>query len=217
MSVMAPIFPIRLLMLVLPVAIAAGILGLAGARGGGFLKKQGAAWAITGVMILCAIGIGYAKAPINNPVPDVPQSTPPVARETIPPASSQSYVRDDAGVLARDTVASLDALNDKLWEHYQVSIGVVTCNYGRDDLGDYALKRAEEMGLGGYDFIVALDIRGDNYWLVQGADLMDDFTDGDCSDYAYDYMEDAFAAGDYDRAVLDLTQALEAWYGTYFG
>ena len=215
---MTPVFPIRLLMLVLPVAIAAGILGFAGTRGVSVFKKQGAAWVITGAMILCAIGIGYAKAPVFDPIPEVSQSAPP-ASETIPPGYNPTtlYIRDDANVLSASTENELASRIAGLFNRYGVAIGVVTCNYGRDDLGDYALKRAEEMGLGGYDFIVALDIRGDNYWLVQGSDLMDDFTDGDCSDYAYDYMEDSFAAGDYDRAVLSLTQALETWYEGYFG
>lgn len=72
-------------------------------------------------------------------------------------------------------------------------------------------------GLGGYDFLVALDIAGENYWLVQGDDIRRVFTDDDCSDYAYDCMEKHFAAGDYDNAVLKLTKALEDWYGNYYG
>ena len=80
----------------------------------------------------------------------------------------------------------------------------------------YLSKRAEEMGLGGYDMIVALDISGDNYWLIQGNDLRRDFTDSDCSDYAYEYMEYDFARGMYGDALLDLTEALEIWYGNYF-
>lgn len=111
---------------------------------------------------------------------------------------------------------TLDQRNQRLDERYGVVIGVVTFNYGRDDLGSFALKCAENMGLGGCDMIVVLDISGDNYWLLQGNDLRRDFTDQDCSDYACDYMEDYFVRGMYDDAVLDLTEALEAWYGTYY-
>lgn len=212
---MMPVFPIRLILLVIPVVIAAVILGVgsgrsASGKGGGFCKKQGVAWVITGVIILCAIGIGYAKAPFHDPVPDYPS-------QTVPPAGANSFVWDEAGVLSSQTVRTLDERNQELWERYQVSIGVVTCNYGRDDLDEYAMKCAEEMGLGGYDMIVALDISGDNYWLIQGNDIRRAFTDQDCSDYAYDYMEDYFARGMYDDAVLDLTLALEAWYANYYG
>ncbi len=173
-------------------------------------KTQAGAWLFTIVMVTAAIDIGYAKSPLagtQEPRPDVPNA----------PASADSYVWDDANVLSGQTERELDERNERLWNNYNVTIGVVTCNYGKDDLDQYAMKRAEEMGLGGYDMIVALDISGDNYWLIQGNDLRRDFTDSDCSDYAYDCMEKHFAAGDYDNAVLKLTKALEDWYGNYYG
>lgn len=213
---MMPIFPIRLILLVLPVALAAIILAAAGKRGTGVFKKQGVAWGITVLMIFAAIGIGYAKAPANYPVPepDMPlQTIPPAAA---PPASADSYVWDNARVLSARTVRELDQRNEKLWWYCSATIGVVTCNYGGDDLYSYAMQCAEDMGLGGYDMIVALDISGDNYWLLQGNDIRRDFTDNDCSNYANDYMEEFFARGDYDGAVLSLTEALEAWYGSYY-
>ena len=204
-----PVFPIRLLMLALPVAIAAVILAFAGGRGVNVLQKQGVAWGLTALMIAAAIGIGFAKAPtFDHPIPD-----PGLLQG---PGAFPSYVRDDAGVLSDGTERTLYERNLRLYGDYGVVIGVVTCNYGRDDLYDYALNRAQAMDLGGYDFIVVLDIRGENYWLVQGADLVGDFTDDDCGDYAWNYMEQAFAGGDYDSAVLKLTQALEDWYGRYF-
>lgn len=175
-------------------------------------KTQAGAWLFTVVMVIAAIGIGYAKAPAHSPDP-----RPDYPSQTIPPAASNSCVWDNARVLSDKTVRTLDQRNDRLWDNYGVSIGVVTCNYGGDDLYDYALQCAGDMGLNTCDMIVVLDIQGSNYWLVQGADMTRDFTDQDCSDYAYDYMERPFAKGDYDKAVLELTEALEAWYGVYYG
>ena len=214
-----PVFPIRLFMIVLPLVIAGGVLAYAGTRGVNVFKKQGVAWGLTALMIVAAAGIGYGKAiAFNDPIPGAPQSNPPV-RETVPPGydPAASYIRDGANVLSIHTENVLANRVAGLIDRYGVVIGVVTCNYGRDDLYNYAMDCAEDMGLTGLDFIVVLDIRGDNYWLVQGADLADDFTDDDCSDYAWNYMEQAFAAGDYDRAVLDLTEMLQLWYGVYFG
>ena len=172
-------------------------------------KTQAGAWLFTIVMVTAAIDIGYAKSPLagtQEPRPDVPNA----------PASADSYVWDDANVLSGQTERELDERNERLWNTYSVTIGVVTCDNERD-LGDYALACAEKMGLGGYDFLVALDIAGENYWLVQGDDIRRVFTDDDCSDYAYDCMEKHFAAGDYDNAGLKLTKALEDWYGNYYG
>lgn len=202
-------------LLVLPWAalgVALAVVAAGAVTGKNVFKKQGVAWVLTIVMVCVSIGIGYAKTPVKPP------ANQPEPMETRAPAAypADSLVWDNAGALSDQTERELDQRNERLWNSYQVSIGVVTCDNERD-LGDYALGCAEKMGLGGYDFIVALDIAGENYWLVQGADMTRDFTDDDCSNYAYDYMEDFFARGMYDDAVLDLTEALEAWYETYYG
>jgi len=63
---------------------------------------------------------------------------------------------------------------------------------------------------------VVLDIKGDNYWLVQGAGLQNLFTDDDCGDYAWNYMETDFARGDYGEALLSLVDALSDWYEDHY-
>ena len=194
-------------MLLLPVAIAAAVLAAVSQRGRAVFQKQGVAWGLTALMVVAAIGIGYAKAPVNNPTPE------PGLQQG--PGSYPSYVRDDANVLSSQTERDLAERNQRLWERHSVTIGVVTCNYNRDDLYNYAEKQFEKMDLGGYDMIVVLDIKGDNYWLYTGDSVAWDFTDDDCSDYAYSYMEDYFVRGMYDDAVLELTAALEDWYGSY--
>lgn len=196
-------------MLALPVAIAAAVLAAASKRGSGVFKKQGVAWGLTVLMIFAAIGIGYAKAPFNGPVPEPGYPT-----QTAPPPASGSFVWDDANALSDRTVRELDERNDRLWDRHNVTVAVVTCDNQRE-LGEYAYRQAEKMGLGGYDMVVALDIRGDNYWLLLGSDVGRDFP-YDPSEYAYEYMENAFVRRDYDGAVLELTKALEDWYGKQY-
>ena len=192
------------------IGVALAVVAAGAATGKNVFKKQGVAWLITIVMVIAAVGIGYANAPFNGPVSE------PAAQPSSAPPASGSFVWDDANALSDRTVRELDQRNDRLWDRYSVSIGVVTCNYGRDDLDEYAMQCAEDMGLGGYDMIVTLDISGENYWLIQGNDIRRDFTDDDCSDYAYECMEFSFAREDYDDAVLELTKALEDWYGDYY-
>ena len=195
---MAPGLPL----LILPVAVAVAILVFVGGRGVSVLKKQGVAWGLTALMIVAAIGIGNIKA---------------LASSRTPEAAPQPYVRDDAGVLSYNTLTQLTQRNQRLYDRYGVVIGVLTCKYGRNDLYDYAIDRAEEMGLDIYDFVVVLDIKGREYGIIQGIELVSVFTGDDCDRYAWDYMADAFAEGDYDRAVRDITEMLELWYGIYFG
>lgn len=214
---MMPIFPIKLLLLAVPVVIAAGVLGLAASKGGG-LKNQGVAWLLTALMVVAAVFIGIGRSPLNNPKQDAAPA-PTVSLQQGPgtaPDLSESFVWDNAQVLSRDTVRQLDQRNERLWRSCSVTIGVVTCDYGGDDLYGYAMQCASDMGLGGYDMIVVLDIQGDNYWLLQGNDVRGEFTDNDSSNYAYEYMERDFARGDYDSAVLSLTKALEDWYERHY-
>lgn len=204
----------RILLFILPwaaIGIALAIVAAGAVMGKNVFKKQGVAWLTTIVMVVVGIGIGYAKAPVNNPKPDAM----PAPLPTSAPSASGSFVWDDANVLSNRTERELDERNERLWDNYSVTVAVVTCNYGRGDLGEYAMECAEDMGLGGYDMIVVLDIAGDNYWFQLGGDVDRDFPD-DPSDYAYEYMERSFARGDYDDAVLELTKALEDWYGDYY-
>lgn len=175
-------------------------------------KKQGFAWAAAIVMIIAAVAIGRGEAGAA-PTPDRPEPVPTGSVEQpVRDVSGVSYyIRDDAGVLSQSTLDTVNDRNAQLKSDMDVGIGVVTCNSG-GDLYTVALDYAEDMGLGSYDFIVVLDISGENYWLMQGADLVSYFSDDDCSDYAVTYMERDFAKGNYNSAVLSLTAALSQWY-----
>ena len=190
------------------IGIALAVVAAGAATGKNVFKKQGVAWLITIVMVIAAVGIGYANAPYNGPV------TEPAPQPSSAPHASGSFVWDDANALSARTIRELDERNDRLWERHNITVAVVTCDNQRE-LGEYAYRQAEKMGLGGYDMIVALDIQGDNYWLLLGNDVDRDFP-YDPSEYAYEYMENAFVRRDYDDAVLELTKALEDWYGKQY-
>ena len=172
-----------------------------------FFRKQSVAWILTILMILFAVGFGLAKAR-RTAQPDPPSS--------YSDGSDSWYVYDDAGVLSASTERTLRERNRQLYESMDVVIACVTTDYGRDDLYDFAMDYAGSIGLGQYDFIVVLDISGENYWLIQGSGLVDLFSDADCQAYAWDYMEGAFAQGDYGTALLNLTQALADWYAGHY-
>lgn len=200
----------RIALFILPCAALGILLGvLVGGvkKGTNIFKLPAVAWMLTGVMVVIAIGIGIEKSSAT-PVPE------PAPRPSSAPAATDSFVRDDANALSAQTERELALRNERLWERHNITVAVITCDNQRD-LGDYAYRQAVNMGLGGYDMIVALDISGDNYWLLLGADVDKDFP-YDPSDYAYDYMEDFFVRRMYDDAVLRLTEALEDWYGSYY-
>ncbi len=167
------------------------------------LKRTGVAVLLTVVMIVAAVVIGLARRPGHN----------------LPAAESGAstwYVSDQAGVLSSSAIRQLQENNRTLDSSMGVVIGCITCNYGKNDLYNYAMDQAEKMGLGANDFVVVLDISGENYWLVQGSGLVDLFTDDDCAAYAWEYMEQPFAQGDYSQALLSLSDALTQWYESHY-
>ena len=167
------------------------------------LKRTGVAVLLTVVMIVAAVVIGLARRPGHN----------------LPAAESGAstwYVSDQAGVLSSSAIRQLQENNRTLDSSMGVVIGCITCNYGKNDLYNYAMDQAEKMGLGANDFVVVLDISGENYWLIQGSDLVDLFTDDDCAAYAWEYMEQPFAQGDYSQALLSLSDALTQWYESHY-
>lgn len=177
------------------------------------LKKQGVAWAATILMIAAAVGIGKAKSPAMpspwEPGNDIVEIIPPDEDVTLVDFVS---VYDEADVISAAGEQNLQERNADLMSNFNSMIAVVTVNESAENLGQFALDYADSIGLSASDFIVVLDISGDNYWLVQGAGLVDVFTDQDCSDYAWDYMENDFALGYYEDAVLNLVDGLADWY-----
>ncbi len=171
-------------------------------------KKQGVAWVITAVVILIAIGIGGVRAETPTPGPgyvDTPAPTVAV------PADDAYCVRDYAGVLSYSEIETLSQVNRKLVNDLDVVVGCVTVNYG-GDLYQYALDMAADMNLKENDFIAVLDISGENYWLLQGEGIIDLFSDEDCGDYTWTYLESDFARGNYGEGLIKLQDALADWY-----
>lgn len=166
-------------------------------------RRTGVAVLLTAMMIILAVGIGLARRPGRAGHISASENAP-------------WYVSDQAGVLSSSCIKQLESNNRSLDSTMGVVIGCLTCNYGKDDLGNYAMDQAEKMGLGANDFMVVLDISGENYWLVQGSGLTRLFTDDDCASYAWEYMEQPFADGDYDQALISLSNALTQWYETHY-
>ncbi len=164
------------------------------------LKKRGVAIAITVLVILAMSAWGIYKAPAN--LPDVQTGT---------------WVYDGAGVLSQDAEDYLSQGNAQLLSDYAVVVAVATVPNAKGwDLSDFCIDLGDQWGLSGSDFILVLDIGGDNYWLVQGYALVDDFSDDMAGTYARRYMENDFAAGDYEGAALALFDALSDWYSEYY-
>ena len=173
-----------------------------------FLKKPGVAWVITALMIIIAIGIASPADSTPTPGPAPTQS-----------GSSQTayyFVQDDAGILTNREEQELAGINERLYETMGVVVACVTTREGRKDIVDTALDYADRMGAMECDFIIVVDMKSEEYILLQGAGLTHLFTDADCQSYADYYMLDPLIDGKYGDAFLNLTNALADWYTDHY-
>lgn len=164
------------------------------------LKKRGVAAAITLVVILLMSFVGIAKAPVE-----------------LPPVETGHWVYDGANVLSPEQEAHITQVNTTLISDYGAAVAVATMpNVKGWDLYDFCAALGDTWGLNADSFIVVLDIDGENYWLVQGYGLVDLFTDDMAGQYAWQFLENDFAAQNYGDGVIALVNALHGWYDGSF-
>ena len=163
-------------------------------------KKRGVAVIVTAVVIVLMSVIGIAKAPVE--LPDV---------------QTGQWVYDGADILTAKQEEYLTQTNKELLADHGVAVAVATVPHVRGwELMDFCRDLGEKWGLNADSFILVLDIGGDNYWLGQGGDLLDLFTDDMAGQYAWQFLENDFAAQNYGAGAVKLVDALHSWYdGTY--
>lgn len=161
-----------------------------------FLKKRSVAVLITAAVIVVMALFGISQAPAQ--LPDV---------------QTGQWVYDGANVLSAEVESHLTQGNAALLSQHGTVVAVATVPDAKGwELLDFAVDMADQWGLGGSDFILVMDIGGDNYWLVQGYDLVADFTDDMAGQYVRQFLENDFAAKNYGEGAVKLFDALTAWY-----
>lgn len=150
----------------------------------------------------------------------------PVFADTIPDAPD-SYVYDGADVLSRDTEDYVNGLNAELDRACGAQIAVVTVDFtGAYDTADYAYELFNKWGIGdkkkNNGLLFLLVTGAEDYYALPGSGITDVFTGGKLDALLRDYMENDFAAGDYDKAVrrsfdraLSMLQAHYGLDGSY--
>ena len=178
------------------------------------LEKRSVAVIVMAVAILAGILLGQARKPDNLEAP----STAIVGTYT--------YTYDHAGVLTDRTMEYIDAMNASLFAQTGAQIMVQTVDTtGGVDIVDYAVELGNRYGVGSAErdngLVIVLAIKdiaqngllGD-YGLAVGDGL---YGDGDeLTDLLYWYMEEDFAAGDYDAGVRKTVSAYMDWFSDFY-
>ena len=131
------------------------------------------------------------------------------------------YVGDYAGVLTDATEQYIIAENQKLAEATGAQIVIVTVDFlDGMEIEDYAYTIFNEWGIGDRErnngLLLLLAIGEENYYAMQGEGLEGVLSSGTLGDYLYDYLEEDFAAGNYDAGVYKVFNAFLNWFDAYY-
>ena len=174
--------------------------------------------AVAAVVMVLAIAASVAIGQVKKPDLSVEPSTKVVG--------SYTYVYDEAGVLSDKTMEHIDAMNASLFAQTGAQIMLKTVDStGGQDILDYAIDLGNQYGVGdaernnGVVMVLALDnisasgLQGD-YGVVVGDGLTD--YGNAFSSMQYQYLEDDFAAGNYDAGVKKTADAFFDWFADYY-
>ena len=127
--------------------------------------------------------------------------------------SDSFYVADYADVISADTEQYIIGKNADLEQLCGGQIVVATVDFlDGMDIEDYAYKLFSDWKIGDADkkngILLLLAIGEENYWCMQGKGLENSLTSGDIDDILWNYLEEDFAAGDYDAGVRSVFDEL---------
>lgn len=136
--------------------------------------------------------------------------------------SDSFYVADEADVISSDTEKYIIEKNAELEQLCGGQIVVATVDFlDGMDIEDYAYKLFKDWKIGDEDkdngILLLLAICEENYWCMQGKGLEGTLTSGDIDHILWNYLEDDFAAGDYDSGVRSVFDALYGSVADIYG
>lgn len=132
--------------------------------------------------------------------------------------SGGNYIQDNAGVLSAKTEKQLASYNKTWMKQYGTRIATVTVSSVDGEISEAAIAAANQIGLSGYDMILYLDIGGKACYFDCGDSLWDAYVSSHniLSTYPNQYLYDDYMAGNYDRGVLKLMDAMDSYFSTCF-
>ena len=159
-----------------------------------YIKKLGEfhiACAVTAVLIAVSILFGVNTAPA-----DLPKVTP------------GEWVSDGANVLSKETEEAVRTANTELDQKYTAYVAVVTVNHLRGwEAVEYAQQLFGQWGLFGNDFLLLMDVGGQENYLYHGGN----YVNFDYSACLNERVNPLTEEQDYDGAVTALFDGIESF------
>lgn len=144
------------------------------------------------------------------------------AAPDVPDPTADFYVGDFANVLSDDLESYIVSQNQALSASTGAQVVVVTVDFlDGYDISDYAVTLFNEWGIGSAEenngYLILLAIADENYYSVPGQGIEDVFTGGVIDDLQWNYLEEDFAAGDYDAGVRSYFDAVLGVFEDQYG
>ncbi len=150
-------------------------------------------------------------------------TAPLLAAPSVPDPTAGFYAGDFAGVLSDDLEQYIIDKNQALASASGAQIVVVTVDFlDGYDIVDYAVTLFNSWKIGSSEYnngyLILLAIFDENYYSLPGKGLEDVFDGGTIDELQWNYLEEDFAAGDYDKGVRAYFDAvlgvMEKQYGS---
>ena len=178
-------------------------------------QKRSVAAAVMVLAIAAGILLGQARKPEG------------LGQASTAVVGTYTYVYDYAGVLTDKTMTYIDEMNTSLFAQTGAQIMVQTVDStDGTDIVDYAANLGARYGVGsaerdnGLVLVLALEDLADNGLVgnygIAGGDGLYKYGN-ELTSMLYVYMEEDFAAGDYDAAVRKTVKAYMDWFADLYG
>ncbi|MBE5807185.1 MAG: TPM domain-containing protein [Clostridiales bacterium] len=123
--------------------------------------------------------------------------------------SGDLWVQDQANVLSEETEGLIFFSNQRMAESASGEVVVVTVDTTGDvDIGDFAYALFNDWDINAQGALVLLAIRDEDYYTIPGALLGESLSSAEITAMYDEYLEDDFAAGNYDAGVRRFFTAL---------
>ena len=178
-------------------------------------QKRSVAAVVMALAIAAGILLGQARKPEG------------LGQASTAVVGTYTYVYDYAGVLTDKTMTYIDEMNTSLFAQTGAQIMVQTVDStDGTDIVDYAANLGARYGVGsaerdnGLVLVLALEDLADNGLVgnygIAGGDGLYKYGN-ELTSMLYVYMEEDFAAGDYDAAVRKTVKAYMDWFADLYG
>ncbi len=121
------------------------------------------------------------------------------------PEKTDHYVNDYMNVLSQSTIDEINEKNDQMGQGAEIL--VLTTDYIETDTEEFSYQVFNQWEIGdakkNNGVLIVLVIQEGKFWITTGTGVEDVLNSGVLSDLIYDYLEEDFDAGNYDRAVLN--------------